>query len=36
MVIVDDQKLKNNRLALLSWIAGLMVEVMDIEEIALD
>ncbi|ODS50715.1 MAG: glycyl-tRNA synthetase beta chain [Halanaerobium sp. 4-GBenrich] len=36
MVMVDDQKLKNNRLALLSWIAGLMVEVMDIEEIALD
>lgn len=36
MVMVDDQKLKNNRLALLGWIAGLMAEVVDIEEIALD
>lgn len=36
MVMVDDQKIKNNRLALLSAIADLMSEVMDIEEIALD
>ncbi|MFN2340736.1 MAG: glycine--tRNA ligase subunit beta [Halanaerobium sp.] len=36
MVMVDDSALKNNRLALLSSIAELMSEVMDIEEIALD
>ena len=36
MVMVDDQKVKNNRLAILSSISELMSEVMDIEEIALD
>jgi glycyl-tRNA synthetase beta chain len=36
MVMVDDQKVKNNRLALLACISELMSEVMDIEEIALD
>ncbi|MFP4021898.1 MAG: glycine--tRNA ligase subunit beta [Halanaerobium sp.] len=36
MVMVDDSEVKNNRLALLSRIADLMSEVMDIEEIALD
>ena len=36
MVMVDDKKVKNNRLALLTRISELMSEVMDIEEIALD
>ena len=36
MVMVDDSEVKNNRLALLSLIADLMTDVMDIEEIALD
>jgi glycyl-tRNA synthetase beta chain len=36
MVMVDNSELKNNRLALLTRIAELMSEVMDIEEIALD
>ena len=36
MVMVDDSDLKNNRLALLTRIAKLMSEVMNIEEIALD
>lgn len=36
MVMVEDEKIKNNRLALLNNIAELMSEVMDIEEIALD
>ncbi|TDO84473.1 glycyl-tRNA synthetase beta chain [Halanaerobium saccharolyticum] len=36
MVMVDERELKNNRLALLTRIAELMSEVMDIEEIALD
>lgn len=36
MVMVDDQKIKNNRLALLSCISELMADVIDIEEIALD
>lgn len=36
MVMVDDSEIKNNRLALLTRIAELMSEVMDIEEIALD
>lgn len=36
MVMVDDQDLKNNRLALLGSITPLVAKVMDIEEIALD
>ena len=36
MVMVEDKKVKNNRLALLACISELMSEVMDIEEIALD
>ncbi|MFW5686887.1 MAG: glycine--tRNA ligase subunit beta, partial [Halanaerobium sp.] len=36
MVMVEHSDLKNNRLALLSRIAELMSEIMDIEEIALD
>jgi glycyl-tRNA synthetase beta chain len=36
MVMVDDQEVKNNRLALLACISELMSEVMNIEEIALD
>jgi glycyl-tRNA synthetase beta chain len=36
MVMVDDLKVKNNRLALLTCISELMVEIMDIEEITLD
>lgn len=36
MVMVDDQKLKNNRLSLLGSITPLAAKVMDIEEIALD
>ncbi len=36
MVMVEDQKVQNNRLALLALISELMTDVMDIEEIALD
>ncbi|ADO76821.1 glycine--tRNA ligase subunit beta [Halanaerobium praevalens] len=36
MVMVDDQKIKNNRLALLGSITPLVAKVIDIEEIALD
>lgn len=36
MVMVDDEKLKKNRLSLLAEISELMTDVFDIEEIALD
>ncbi len=36
MVMVEDDKIKNNRLSLLKKIADLMESVMDIDEIALD
>ncbi|MGM0602338.1 MAG: glycine--tRNA ligase subunit beta [Bacillota bacterium] len=36
MVMVEDNKIKNNRLSLLKKIADLMESVMDIDEIALD
>lgn len=36
MVMVDDDKLKKNRLSLLAEISELMTDVFDIEEIALD
>ena len=36
IVMVEDEKIKRNRLALLQKVAGLVEPVMDIEEIALD